>query len=52
VERSYGRFVRRLAMPTDIDPQKVEADFKNGVLSIRLPKNAAAKPRAVDVKVA
>jgi HSP20 family protein len=52
VERSYGRFVRRLAMPTDIDPQKVAADFKNGVLSIHLPKSAAAKPRAIDVKVA
>ena len=52
VERSYGKFVRRMTLPTDIDPQKVVADFKDGVLNIHLPKSPAVKPRAIDVKVA
>ena len=52
VERSYGKFVRRMMLPTDIDQQKVVADFKDGVLNIHLPKSPAVKPRAIDVKVA
>jgi HSP20 family protein len=51
VERSYGKFVRRLTLPTDADAQKVSASFKDGVLNVHLPKSAAAKPRAIDVKV-
>jgi HSP20 family protein len=52
VERSYGKFVRRLAVPTEVDETRVAADFKDGVLSVHLPKTAQAKPRAIDVKVA
>jgi HSP20 family protein len=52
VERSYGRFVRRMLVPSGIDQQKVEAEFKDGVLSVHLPKAAEAKPRTVDIKVA
>jgi HSP20 family protein len=52
IERSYGKFVRRLAVPTDVDEQKVGAEFKDGVLQVHLPKTAAAKPRAIDIKVA
>jgi HSP20 family protein len=52
VERVYGKFVRRLALPMEIDAQKVAAEFKDGVLNIRLPKTETAKPRAIDVKVA
>ena len=51
IERSYGKFVRRLAVPTDVDQQKVAAEFKDGVLSVHLPKSPAAKPRAVEVQV-
>jgi HSP20 family protein len=51
VERSYGKFVRRLAVPSDVDQAKVAAEFKEGVLNVHLPKSAAAKPRTVDVKV-
>ncbi len=51
IERSYGKFVRRLAVPTDADPQKVTAEFKDGVLSVHLPKSPTAKPRSLDVKV-
>jgi len=52
IERSFGRFVRRVAVPTDVDQQKVSAEFKDGVLSVHLPKSASAKPRSVDVKIA
>jgi HSP20 family protein len=51
IERSYGKFVRRLTVPTDADPQKVSAEFKDGVLNVHLPKSPAAKPRSIEVKV-
>ena len=50
VERAYGQFERRLALPSEVDPQKVAAEFKNGVLNVHLPKSASAKPKA-EVKV-
>jgi HSP20 family protein len=52
VERVYGKFVRRLALPMEIDAQKVAAEFKDGVLNVKLPKTESAKPRAIDIKVA
>ena len=52
VERTYGKFVRRMAVPADVDPIKVAAEFKDGVLNVHLPKSPTAKPRAIDVKIA
>jgi HSP20 family protein len=52
VERVYGKFVRRLALPMEVDAQKVAAEFKDGVLNVRMPKAENVKPRAIDVKVA
>jgi len=52
VERTYGKFVRRLTVPTDVDQAQVAADFKDGVFNVRLPKSANAKPRSIEVKVA
>lgn len=52
VEREYGKFVRRFALPIEIDATKVQAEFKNGVLNVHLPKTAKALPTAIDVKVA
>ena len=52
VERSYGKFVRRFTVPTDVDEQKVLAEFKEGVLQVHLAKSENAKPRAIEVKVA
>ena len=49
VESTYGSFRRELTLPTDVDPSKVEAACKDGVLTITLPKAASAK--AVKVKV-
>lgn len=52
VERQYGQFVRRFALPNEVDGANVHAEFKDGVLNVRLPKSAAAKPHAIDIKVA
>jgi HSP20 family protein len=51
VERSFGRFVRRVAVPTDVDEKKVSAVFADGVLNGHLPQSENAKPRSVEVKV-
>jgi HSP20 family protein len=52
IEREYGKFVRRFALPTEIDPSKVTAEFKEGVLNVHLPKSPDSKPKAISVKVA
>jgi len=52
IERAYGKFVRRMALPADVDDQKIAAEFKDGVLNIHIPKSAAATPRSIAVKVA
>ena len=51
IERSYGEFVRSFAIPSTVDTDRVQADYKNGVLTITLPKKEAAKPRQVKVAV-
>jgi HSP20 family protein len=51
LERAYGKFVRRLTVPTEVDETKVTAEFKDGVLSVHLPKSPTARPRSVAVKV-
>ena len=52
VERSYGKFVRQFALPSEVEPTKVEAEYKDGVLNVHLPKTVAAKPKQIEVKVA
>jgi len=48
-ERSQGRFSRTLALPWDIDADRVEARLQDGVLSIKLPKAETSKPKKVKV---
>lgn len=50
LERSCGSFRRDLDLPADVDPEKVEAVCKDGVLSITLPKTEKAKPIKVNIK--
>lgn len=49
LERSYGSFRRDIALPDEVDPNKVEASCKDGVLTVTLPKSE--KTKAVKVKV-
>ena len=49
IERSYGNFVRSFAVPSTVDTESVQADYKNGVLTVKLAKKAAAKPRQIKV---
>ncbi len=51
VERSYGKFTRSLRITNSIVVDKIDAQFKDGVLSITLPKAEEAKPKLIDVKV-
>ena len=52
VERAYGTFTRRFALPRSVDASKVAADYKDGVLTVRLPMREESKPRTVPVAVA
>lgn len=50
VERSYGSFARAITLPCEINEGKIDASCDNGVLTITLPKNEAAKSRRISVK--
>jgi len=52
VERTYGTFHRSFTLPNTIDASKVTADYKNGVLTVKLPFREEAKPRTINVEVA
>ena len=51
IERAYGSFARSFSLPEEADAQKVSAEFKEGVLHIRLPKSEKAKPKSIQVKI-
>jgi HSP20 family protein len=51
IERSYGSFVRCFALPESVSPEKVQANYKHGVLTVTLPKKEVAKPRSIKVAV-
>jgi HSP20 family protein len=50
-ERFYGKFQRALTLPTQVAGDKVKAAYKDGVLTVTLPKAEAAKPKQIDVSV-
>lgn len=50
-ERSYGSFRRVFRLTDSVDSKKISADYKNGILSITIPKTEKAKPKSVEVKV-
>ena len=52
VERRYGTFSRSFSLPQTVDTAKVAAEYRNGVLTIRLPLREEAKPRQIKVDVA
>jgi HSP20 family protein len=52
VERRYGSFSRSFTLPSTLDSTRVSADYKNGVLTVKLPFKAEARPRTITVDVA
>jgi HSP20 family protein len=51
IERAYGSFARSFALPETVDPEKIHAGYKDGVLTITVPKKEVAKPRTIKVEV-
>ena len=51
IERSYGSFTRAFSLPETVEGDKVKADYKNGVLTVTLPKKEVAKPRTINVDI-
>lgn len=51
VERSYGKFCRTFQLPSGIQANKIAADFKDGILKVKLPKSEEVKPKEIEVKV-
>lgn len=51
VERFYGSFQRSFTLPSSVKNDKIEADYKDGILTINMPKAEEAKPKQIEVKV-
>ena len=51
VERSYGTFSRSFQLPCEVEEDKIEAHYKNGVLDLRLPKAESAKRKSIKIEV-
>ena len=51
IERAYGTFHRSFTLPTTVDASKVSADYRNGILTVKLPFREEAKPRTINVQV-
>ena len=52
IERRYGSFSRSFSLPQTVDPNRVSAEYKQGVLTVRIPLREEAKPRSIKVDVA
>lgn len=50
-ERPRGRFVRTFSVPASVEQGKIGAEYKDGVLKIRLPKRTEQKPKKIDIKI-
>ena len=50
-ERNYGTFERTFALPTTVDPEKIDASYADGLLTVTIPKAERARPREIPVKV-
>ncbi len=51
VERSYGTFTRSFALPNSIDSDRVSAEYKDGILTLTMPKKEEAKPKTIKINV-
>ena len=50
-ERPRGKFLRTFSVPASVDQTKIGAEYKDGVLQIRLPKRTEQKPKKIDIKI-
>jgi len=50
-ERPRGKFLRTFSVPGSVDQAKIGAEYKDGVLQIRLPKRSEQKPKKIDIKI-
>ena len=50
-ERPRGRFLRTFTVPASVDQSKIGAEYRDGVLQIRLPKRSEQKPKRIDIKI-
>lgn len=51
IERSYGKFQRSFRLPSEVEMEKVKAEFKDGVLKLHLPKSERSKPKEIKIDV-
>jgi HSP20 family protein len=51
IERSYGAFSRSFSLPNTVNTEAIKAEYKNGVLTVELPKRAESKPKQVKISV-
>ena len=51
IERAYGSFTRTFSLPEDADAQQVNAEFRDGMLSVHVAKDKNARPKSIEVKV-
>ncbi|HEX8091899.1 MAG TPA: Hsp20/alpha crystallin family protein [Blastocatellia bacterium] len=51
VERSYGQFYRSFTLPPNVNPEGINAQFKDGMLRLSIPKKEEAKPKQIEVNV-
>lgn len=51
IERSYGSFLRTFTLPANVEPDRINASFANGLLEVHMPKKEGAKPRSIKIEV-
>jgi len=51
IERAYGTFTRSFSLPNTVDTEAIKAEYRNGVLSVRMPKREESKPKQIKIGV-
>lgn len=51
IERHYGRFLRSFSLPDNVAEEQIDAQFKDGMLTLRLPKTEKSKPKQIEISI-